>query len=354
MEDINKGPGGPSEAEAKILPFPEIGTSVVQHFHDQLQACLYDDGSDAEDEKPLFVLGGLPCIYPKAVSIITAPVKSGKSSLCGLLMAAAVADETHVLDGEVQSIYGHIGVIYANTEMPLIDARRVLRRAMKTAFPGYHGEGWKDRGIYALNLTRKTIEERISLIADAIVRFRPRLVIIDGIADLCNTINSEQEAVRFMEELAAIAESSSCALIGVIHQNYNGTKTSGWLGTIVEKKATDLFSVKPNNDGLIVQYLRGRSVLSRNLFKFVKVPADDGSEYFAPASISESSDKNGTLKQLCSNAPLPCANSVLVRYWMNEKHCCKSTADKNIAQCVAVGLLTKSNDNGNSIYSIAE
>ena len=113
-----------------------------------------------------------------------------------------------------------------------------------------------------------------------IEEYRTNIVIIDGIADFVDDINSISESREVVELLMKCSEVYQCAIIAIIHFNPSSKKERGHLGTILSNKT----------DGYIS--------LTRTAGGGVLVAADDGcrGEPFKPFTINYDSVTNWIYK----------------------------------------------------------
>lgn len=313
---------------------------------------------DEQEPPSLFTINGVEVLPPKAVGIISAQKKSGKSNFAGLLMSASTSPEHQVLNGAIRSNSGQINILVADTEQPLRDARRTYRRAMKTA--GYsYDEQWNEHGITTLTL--KDIEnedDKMQLIELAIQEHHPQLVIIDGIGDLIKSINDEVDAKRLMAWMDRMACEYECAVVGMLHLNHNSDKIGGWAGTQANKKFTDSFILtKDKKRGLFIVEHEGRGECASKLYFKIFCPMGDKIGWWEPLSIDVISDltkedaEKQELTNLMSQAKLPCKNGELVEWVMKVQHwTSKSPADKLLKKCKEYGILDSRKDGRCSIW----
>ena len=106
--------------------------------------------ADEEEPQGLFKVGDVEVLSRQTVNIIAAQKKSGKTNFSALLMAACAAKDRQVLSGFIRCMQDSVKVLVIDTEQPYKDARRTLRRAMKTS--GYdYDEQWSEHGINVLS-----------------------------------------------------------------------------------------------------------------------------------------------------------------------------------------------------------
>ena len=87
-------------------------------------------------------------------------------------------------------------------------------------------------------------KQRRALLKEAVERYGPDLVIVDGIRDLVNDINDGVLAQEVLEELMHLATQKDCCIVCVLHQN-KGTEDHnlrGWIGTELMNKAFEVYA----------------------------------------------------------------------------------------------------------------
>lgn len=312
---------------------------------------------DEEEPPSLFTINGVEVLPPKAVGIVAAQKKSGKSNFAGILMAASASKDHQLLNGSIRSNNGQIDILVADTEQPLRDARRTYRRAMKSA--GYnYDEQWNKHGITTLTLKDiETENERKMLIELAIQKHHPQLVIVDGIADLIQSINDETEAKRLMAWMDCLACKYDCAVVGMLHLNHNSDKIGGWAGTQANKKFTDSFILtKDKKHGLFTVEHEGRGECAPKLFFNIFCPMGDKIGWWQSPSANIISDltkedaEKLELSNLMSQAKMPCKNGELVAWIIKTKQCSKSHADKLLKKCKEYSILDSYRKGRESIW----
>ena len=197
----------------------------------------------------LFELYGKPCFPRGELVAITGKAKSGKTFVTSMLMACCITQKVLAFkrrtdkDGHTESTESTemkpLRVLWYDTEQSDESTQDILRnRIMKMieseVFPLYdifnvRSVGWK---------------ERRSLLMEAVERYDPDLVIVDGIRDLVNDINDGVLAQEVMEELMHMAAAKKCCIVCVLHQNKGSEDHNlrGWIGTELMNKAFEVYS----------------------------------------------------------------------------------------------------------------
>ena len=104
---------------------------------------------------------------------------------------------------------------------------------------------------------------RRSLVFNAVRDWRPDLLILDGIRDICVDFNDPAESSGLVLDLRRLAAEVGCAIVTVLHENPAGDKMRGHLGTELLNKASEVYRVKlkADADG---RYMSVETAASRN------------------------------------------------------------------------------------------
>jgi len=176
----------------------------------------------------VLTLGNFSCIIGKA--------KSKKTFFISLITAALLSnDDKGKFIGEMPANKNEI--LYFDTEQGEYDSYNVIRRIETMSGTGLRLRGYNLRPFSPL--------ERCQIIEHAFKLFGEKTgyCVIDGIADLANGINDEEEATRVTTILLRLSKVYNCHISTVIHQNKNDSFATGHLGSSIMKKAEIIISV---------------------------------------------------------------------------------------------------------------
>jgi len=102
---------------------------------------------------------------------------------------------------------------------------------------------------------------RVMFITDYIKNNQPKFIVIDGIADLVYSINEEQEALRVQEMLLSVTKRYNCHILCIIHQNKADNFATGFIGSMLMKKAEIVMSIQKDDRTKMsvvkCEYIRG-------------------------------------------------------------------------------------------------
>ena len=236
----------------------------------------------------LFRLFGKPCFPRRELVAITGKAKSGKTFVTSMLMACSITQKVLAMERNTDCTDNTdskpLRVLWYDTEQSDestqdILKNRVLRMIHKTNTNHTNITNDKDSCVPSVasehsssaldlfnscseeqsvpsvqSVVEKTFDvfnvravewkERRSLLKEAVERYEPDLVIVDGIRDLVNDINDGVLAQEVMEELLHLATERNCCIVCVLHQNKGSEDHNlrGWIGTELMNKAFEVYA----------------------------------------------------------------------------------------------------------------
>ena len=202
----------------------------------------------------LFHLYGMPCFPRRELVAITGKAKSGKTFVTSMLMACCqsrdvlafqrIGDEPlRVLWYDTEQSDESTQDILKNRIMTLIKTTTDLTDSTDKNSCNSCNSLFK-KSIDVFNVRGVAWKERRGLLKEAVTRYGPDLVIVDGIRDLVNDINDGVLAQEVMEELMQLAADQNCCIVGVLHQNKGSEDHNlrGWIGTELMNKAFEVYA----------------------------------------------------------------------------------------------------------------
>lgn len=169
--------------------------------------------------------------------------KQGKTYACACMEAA-------ILKGQYMGFTAtkpDFVALHIDTEQ---NARNVMEKA-KIVYTLCDWDPKKNNKRYIpITLRECTVKERISKTKAAIERYKPDLVFIDGIRDLCQDFNDISESTNLINSLMKLSSSNDCAIICVLHENKADGNMRGHLGTELLNKCSETYQVA-KKDGVI-------------------------------------------------------------------------------------------------------
>lgn len=347
MEKKENAPEGAQDAKTKIAQIFEKQQLSEEDLNNlaSLSDELLQKNIPPEDlPNGCFTVSGIDLFARQTIGMIVGEQKSGKSSFAALLMASAIASNNTVLEGKIKCNVEVAKIVYIDTEMPEIDRLRLLHRTLKTAGFDYK-QDWRDKNLFVYSLQDFSSDNIAALICCIVKRLSPDVVIIDGLGDLVESINSESQAIDIFAGLKAMAKDHNCAVIALLHLNPGGFKATGWIGTVGQKKVSDTVKISKQKS-FFVASPNGRGYGDFNIRFCIVSPEGDKVGWFQAGANADggTTDGDSQLYNLVNKAPLPCKYGFLCQWIKQEESCSDRTAKARISRCVSVGLLSKRED----------
>jgi len=189
-------------------------------------------------KKPCFARGELVAVSGKA--------KSGKTFVCSVLMSLCFTPQ--VLTLERKDPYD-LSVMWYDTEQSEESTQDILKNRIipmtgmtETDFP-------TDRFL-VFNVRGESYSDRLKMLELAVPRYKPDLVILDGIRDLVGDINDGMVAQDVVERLMHLASANRCCIVCVLHQNKSveDKNLRGWIGTELKNKAFEVYECAKSSE----------------------------------------------------------------------------------------------------------
>lgn len=229
----------------------------------------------------LFRIFGRPCFPRGELVAVTGKAKSGKTLFNSLLMACCIRGERCLWYDTEQSEQSTQDIL-KNRLLPMIrlpgndipisleetaeeDSLAAEEKACLSP------EEQLQRHFDVFNVRCLKYEERLRLFITAVQKYRPALVVLDGVRDLLADINDGVRAQELVEQLMKLAQQTGCCLVCVLHQNKGAEDRNlrGWIGTELMNKAFEVYAcekVKPENIFVVEQTHTRKYDLDEMLF----------------------------------------------------------------------------------------
>ena len=239
-----------SAATNKVLDVDEAIDKAINEL-DTLRASTikadYFINVGMEIEEPPFLVRqfDVGCNPVGDISAVKAKSKNGKSHFCAILCASVLGCN----DFGFISNFPDASVLLCDTEQAVYNSVKIVRKIH--ALLGWTTHKPNDR-LEALNLRSYAPKERMRIITKEAKRLRPTLVVIDGVADVCENFNDVTESNATINALMKLSTECKAHILCVLHENKakddNGMK--GHLGTLLLQKASDVWQVAKGADGI--------------------------------------------------------------------------------------------------------
>jgi hypothetical protein len=225
---------------------------------------LIFEGTKIDPDIFLLKRGNAKLFPLQNLSILKAQMKNGKTFAAVMFASAYLAGTWEnqlqtATDDDGKAIDG--AVLYVDTEQSKASTKKIRRRITKLfaiarnvsegAGAKYTDDDYKNavfalnRRLYVANVRAHNVETRRKHIAQMLEYAKGvKLVIIDGIKDICNDFNNIADVADTMDVVTRWALQYDVHILCVLHENPSSDKARGHLGTELYNKATEIINVK--------------------------------------------------------------------------------------------------------------
>lgn len=214
-------------------------------------AYVLDAGKDYPNARFWLEIHGTRAIPVGEIVALSGAAKGGKSQFADILAAAILTPE-HLAPIGFDSIKRLPVEGVANPRVMLVDTEQgagyVSRNVQRIAHMSHNPIKTNNPNFTALVLADYLPAMRYAILKAEIERVCPDVLILDGIADMIDTINDERAAQQMLLELMTTARRRRMSVVAIIHTRQGDTKLNGWVGSIVEKKAAEIWVVGSEKD----------------------------------------------------------------------------------------------------------
>ena len=217
---------------------------------------ILDLSLPTNEPKFMFSIGGVPTIPQGELVGIKGRAKMGKSQFEYYLIAVMLASASR---GSVKPLQDRYKILLFDTEQSQASLKKCCQRALN--FAGLPPD--KNNDCFLPFFMRPlSIEERRTVIADAVEAEKPDIVFIDGVRDLLQDFNSLDQSNDLIQWLLSLTAEYGCTIVSVLHQNKSKDDGNmrGHLGTELLNKLTDCFEVSKKDGKFLVTCTDSRNV----------------------------------------------------------------------------------------------
>lgn len=216
------------------------------------------------------------------IHAVTGQSGHGKTMTLAQFIAAILNGEFGNLKYELKEEIPEPRVLYIDTEMEEANTIAMKNRVLSMCDRKID-QNFDDFIVLMLreaqsddNNTKQALQ-RWRLTLKALYEYRPTVCFIDGLLDVVNDFNNNTECAETIYKCMQAATHYGISLWCLVHQNPGGDKLVGHLGSILERKVTDIFRTakeKNNTTGLATFTVKQLKARGRDVpdWKFQVLP----------------------------------------------------------------------------------
>ena len=202
--------------------------------------------TEVPPEQPVLSLDGVGFFALGDIHALKGKQKQGKSSVLKVMAAALLSGQTFRIKGELQDPL----VLWCDTEQKPADVKLILSDIRQLTGLS---EAFIDEHLLLFQLRKLTYETLYGDIALLIERYRPQLVILDGVVQFVQSFNDEVTSRQLIHDLMMLAGDFQCSIVNVLHENKaaDDANMRGHLGTELSHAAGTVLSCTKSKQGTI-------------------------------------------------------------------------------------------------------
>ena len=200
----------------------------------------------------LFEMFDKPCFARGELVGITGRAKSGKTFFTSMLMALGVCNEVmgirRIDPKPLRVLWMDTEQSEESTQEILCD--RIMKLWQRNMPEGESIDNFPSEMFDIFNVRADAWQDRMPLLEEAILEYKPDLVILDGVRDLVNDINDGILSQQVIERLMNLASEKDCCIVSILHQNKASEDKNlrGWIGTELTYKSFEVYECSKDSD----------------------------------------------------------------------------------------------------------
>lgn len=329
-----------------MIRFDRIPIHTTTAENGQKVPYLEISGED-EPIEYLFTLGDKYGLIARAnLHTLRGAPKTGKSAAGLALIAAA-------LKGEfigIKANRDNLAVLWIDTEQDKNTLRQKARAVLDMAGLDAQPEALKVVTLRGYGSPADALAATLQAIEENAADF----VFLDGVVDLCQAFNDEEQSREVVRRLEAHAEQYGAAILGLIHTNKKDDEARGHLGAIMQQKSAEIYQVNKAEGESIAN-------VTQPFSRFAPVPgfsfafADDFK--ITTAADAQQKANNEALERMRStfatlfNDSKKLSKGELKAAYKSAQGCQDRTAEKEIKAAVEADVLQKTQEGRNVYYT---
>ncbi len=197
-----------------------------------------------EEQSFVYSFRGRPFARLGDVQIVSGQAGNGKTMLFCQLIATLLKGEFGELRYELSETLPNPRVLLVDTEQSRNDVIACKNRIAELC--GFGTQQTIDNFKICMLRSTETAVGRWRKTLRAIYEVQPNIVVLDGLLDVVEDFNSQQECAEIIYKCLQTASNYKAAMLCVLHQNPLSQKLTGHLGSAAMRKVSDILVVSKN------------------------------------------------------------------------------------------------------------
>lgn len=201
---------------------------------------------------PILVHQAKAILFPNTINVIQGKTGVHKSRLAEIFASVLITEENDkTLLGFNSNLNEELLVIYLDTERNLKDQFPAAIQSILHHAGFQRSDNPESLGYTSLINIDRT--ERFRALEQYLEHIRTQcdthlLIILDVLSDCISDFNSAEESLKMIDMMNKMINDSNVTFLAIIHENPNGNKARGHLGTELTNKASTVIQVSFDDD----------------------------------------------------------------------------------------------------------
>lgn len=208
----------------------------------------------------LFERDGQDCFAVGDIQAVKGKAKSGKSTfLIGLMVTLIMGAYMGF-----KALINGCTCLYIDTEQNPINTAKMVRKVLSICNLPVNINNDK---LIAINLRGDDPTQRKGFIQEAVEKYNPNFIIIDGIKDLIEggDINDPKASGEAIQFFMTLTKAHNVAILTVLHENKNDMNMRGHVGTELLNKCSEVWQIKKTDKIFEAEQIENRNEASNEL-----------------------------------------------------------------------------------------
>ena len=228
-------------ARPDLESVPEFLTS--RHWYEaDISGDFLDFGEPYRPPRYMLSHGGVKFANIGDLHVVSGKSGHGKTNLMSQLMATILCGKFGNMRYEMAETIPNPVILYVDTEQGKDDTIAIKNRVCELAGLDYR-QPQEQFKILRLRDTEEATD-RWRKILKAVWMVRPNVIFLDGMLDIVNDYNDQKECQPIVRECMMTATQYDASMWLVLHENPMADKLVGTLGSITQRKVTEVFTVR--------------------------------------------------------------------------------------------------------------
>ena len=221
-------------------------------FYKKLETLSFRFDQELTQPDPVISIDGATISSRRYITAITGHSKAGKTGAVTAIIAGTLAkpgDIVETLGLQIKPNRDGLLTLHIDTEQSQYNHHKAIRNAFNRAHRSAAPDWFKSYLLRELSVKEKKQAIQLLLQTHNAEFGGVHIVLIDGVGDLVQSVNDEQECNELVLFLEQLAIRYNCPVVTILHLNPGSSvKSRGHLGSQMERKCESMLTILKDPD----------------------------------------------------------------------------------------------------------